>query len=239
MGVGREEGGRATLGSMVKRGNLIESNIGNTHTPLAAIDQVAGYVDINQQLPSQSGAYDQQLPSQSYDRLPMKRQDSDIPEAIQSDLSKDDQSCLTPHPLCLLDTSEYDQLPSWTANLNQTPHPQSQLNTSEYDRLPSWTADLNQTPHPQSQLNTSEYDRLPSWTADLNQTAQSPSDRLDQSDGHADKITLDYSEAEVNDQSENRVSGTDQSDPRTKRIPPRVAPKPRRSNAGIRPETLV
>ena len=214
MGVGREEGGRATLGSMVRRGNLIESNIGNTHTPLAAIDQVAGYVDINQQLPSQSGAYDQQLPSQSYDRLPMKRQDSDIPEAIQSDLSKDDQSCLTPHPLCLLDTSEYDQ-------------------------LPSWTADLNQTPHPQSQLNTSEYDRLPSWTADLNQTAQSPSDRLDQSDGHADKITLDYSEAEVNDQSENRVSGTDQSDPRTKRIPPRVAPKPRRSNAGIRPETLV
>lgn len=206
---------------MVRRGNLIESNIGNTRTPLAAIDQVAGYVDINQQLPSQSGAYDQQLPSQSgaydqqlpgqsYDRLPMKRQDSDIPEAIQSDLSKDDQSCLTPHPLCLLDTSEYDQ-------------------------LPSWTADLNQPPHPQSQLNTSEYDRLPSWTADLNQTAQSPSDGLDQSDGHADKIT----EAEVNDQSENRVSGTDQSDPKTKRIPPQVAPKPRRSNAGIKLETLV
>ena len=150
----------------------------HTHTPLAAIDQVAGYVDVNQQLPSQSGAYD---------RLPMKSQDSDRPEAIQSDLSKDDLSCLTPHPLC--------------------------------------------------QLDTSEYDRLPSWTADLNRSAQSPSDRLDQS--VADKITMDYSEPEVNDQSENRVSGTDQSDPRTKRIPPRVAPKPRRSNAGIGPETFV
>lgn len=139
---------------------------------------MAGYVDVNQQLPSQSGAYD---------RLPMKSQDSDRPEAIQSDLSKDDLSCLTPHPLC--------------------------------------------------QLDTSEYDRLPSWTADLNRSAQSPSDRLDQS--VADKITMDYSEPEVNDQSENRVSGTDQSDPRTKRIPPRVAPKPRRSNAGIGPETFV
>lgn len=135
-------------------------------------------MDVNQQLPSQSGAYD---------RLPMKSQDSDRPEAIQSDLSKDDLSCLTPHPLC--------------------------------------------------QLDTSEYDRLPSWTADLNRSAQSPSDRLDQS--VADKITMDYSEPEVNDQSENRVSGTDQSDPRTKRIPPRVAPKPRRSNAGIGPETFV
>jgi len=135
-------------------------------------------VDVNQQLPSQSGAYD---------RLPMKSQDSDRPEAIQSDLSKDDLSCLTPHPLC--------------------------------------------------QLDTSEYDRLPSWTADLNRSVQSPSDRLDQS--VADKITMDYSEPEVNDQSENKVSGTDQSDPRTKRIPPRVAPKPRRSNAGIGPETFV
>lgn len=139
---------------------------------------MAGYVDVNQQLPSQSGAYD---------RLPMKSQDSDRPEAIQSDLSKDDLSCLTPHPLC--------------------------------------------------QLDTSEYDRLPSWTADLNRSAQSPSDRLDQS--VADKLTMDYSEPEVNDQSENRVSGTDQSDPRTKRIPPQVAPKPRRSNAGIGPETFV
>ena len=135
-------------------------------------------MDVNQQLPSQSEAYD---------RLPMKSQDSDRPEAIQSDLSKDDLSCLTPHPLC--------------------------------------------------QLDTSEYDRLPSWTADLNRSAQSPSDRLDQS--VADKITMDYSEPEVNDQSENRVSGTDQSDPRTKRIPPQVAPKPRRSNAGIGPETFV
>ena len=140
----------------------------------------------------------------------MKSQDSDRPEAIQSDLSKDDLSCLTPHPLC-------------------------QLDTSEYDRLPSWTADLNRSA--QSPSDTSEYDRLPSWTADLNRSAQSPSDRLDQS--VADKITMDYSEPEVNDQSENRVSGTDQSDPRTKRIPPRVAPKPRRSNAGIGPETFV
>lgn len=160
----------------------------HTHTPLAAIDQVAGYVDINQQPHRQSAGYD---------LLPMKDEDSDLggTEATQSDLSQYDQLHLTPHPLCQPDTADYDRL----------------------------------TPR----------------TTDSNQTAQSPLDSTNQSDSctsHADMITMDSSESEVNerDQSDwNKVNGTDQSDPRTKRIPPQVPPKPRRSNAGIKSETLV